>query len=269
MPTACAHGCSTLPVYTLPCAMMVSATGTGADANSTVSDRARATMIEARIRRVVTSSPLERGRCIDPQQPRLRPARIAPTMWRGAFEIKTIARLQAIVFVIAQPDFKGPAENVKEFLALMGIGFAAAALRLYTEKMRLHHRVPPSQQFHADSGIGLENFSLLGPHKAAILAGSLEQRQNIGAIKLGDTPQRGHRRTHLPALQRTEKADGHPRGASYLRERQTAAHTQAAKALARKVGSFSGQSNGALTLQHMHNRRRVQSARAAEEQRAL
>src|SRR4029077_21136031 len=53
---------------------------------------------------------LERGRSIDPKQPRLRAARIAPAMPRAAFEIKAVAGVQAIVLAFAQPNFKRSAQ---------------------------------------------------------------------------------------------------------------------------------------------------------------
>ncbi len=48
-----------------------------------------------------------------------------------------------------------------------------------------------------------------------------------------------------------------------MREGKSAARAQAAKALAGKSGGFGGESDGALTLQHVHNRSWVEAASAA------
>src|SRR5260221_12424596 len=197
-------------------------------------------------------APLKRGRSIDPKQPRLRAAGIAPAMRRGAFEVKAVAGLQAIVLAITKPDFKRAAKDVKEFFAFVRVGFAAAPAGFHTKKMRLHGRISPRQEFHAHAGVGLQNFSLRGPHEAGILTPSFEQRKNIGAIEARDAAEGGHGRAHLAALKRAEKADGDARGASHLREREPAARTQAAKALAGERGSFGGESAGALARQGKH-----------------
>src|SRR2546429_1639441 len=41
----------------------------------------------------------------------------------------------------------------------------------------------PSEQFHADVGRGFQNSSFPRAHQARIVAGSLEERKNIGSIK--------------------------------------------------------------------------------------
>src|SRR5260370_1190553 len=99
-------------------------------------------------------APLKRGRSIDPKQPRLRAAGIAPAMRRGAFEVQAVAGLQAIVLAVAQPDFKRAAEHVEEFLALVGVGFGAAPGGLHAETMRLPVGVAPGEKFHANTGRG-------------------------------------------------------------------------------------------------------------------
>src|SRR5258707_9701231 len=214
-------------------------------------------------------APLKRGRSIDPKQPRLRAAGIPPAMRRGAFEVQAVAGLQAIVLAVAEPDFKCAAEDVEEFLAFVCVGFAAAPAALHTEKMRLHDGIAPGEEFHAHAGIGLQDFSLRWTHEARILSGGFEQGKDIGAIEARDAPQGGHGRTHLAALERAEEAAGDSGGASHLREGKPAARAQAAKALAGESSGFGGERDGALALEHVHNRSGGEAASAAEKKRAL
>src|SRR6266849_7947871 len=162
-------------------------------------------------------------------------------MWRGAFKIEAVAGLQAIVLAVAEPDFKCAAEDVEEFLAFVGVGFAAAAAGFHAEKVRFHDGVAPGEEFHAHAGIGLQNFSLRWSHEAEIFAGGLEERKDIGAIEARDAAQGGHGRAHLAALERAEKADGDTGGASHLREGESATRAQAAKALPGERGGFGGE----------------------------
>src|ERR1700687_2984866 len=144
---------------------------------------------------------LERGRSIDPKQPRLRAAWIAPAMRRGALEIKAVAGVQAIVLPFAKPNFKRSAQDVQKFLAFMRVGFPAAATGFHAKKVRLHGGIAPGQQFHAHAGIGLQNFSLRRTHQAGIVSRGFEKGNDIGAIEARDAPQRGNGRTHLSALE--------------------------------------------------------------------
>src|SRR5258708_9628703 len=106
---------------------------------------------------------LKRGWSIDPKQPGLRTAGIAPAMRRGAFEVKAVARLQSIVLAGTQPDFKRAAKDVEEFLAFVRVGFAAAPTWFHTKKMRLHGGISPRQEFHAYACLGFHNFPLPCP----------------------------------------------------------------------------------------------------------
>ena len=68
------------------------------------------------------------------------------------------------MFATSQPNLKSAAKDVQEFLALVGVGFAATAAGFHAEKMRLHGGIAPSEEFHAHAGIGLQNFSLRRAH---------------------------------------------------------------------------------------------------------
>ena len=89
-------------------------------------------------------------------------------MWRGAFEIEAVTGLELVVLVVADPDFKCPANDVKKFLAFMCVRFAAAAAGLDAEEMRLHHFVAPSEQFHANAFGGFEDAAFLGRNEAGV-----------------------------------------------------------------------------------------------------
>ncbi len=120
------------------------------------------------------------------------------------------------MFLAIKPNFKITAKNVQELFAFMRIRFAAAASCFYAKKMRLHGCLPPGQKLHADTGSGLENFSLAGPDKAGIFRGCFKERKNIGPVETRDAAQRGNGRTHLAAFKRAEKANGNFGGARHL-----------------------------------------------------
>jgi hypothetical protein len=54
------------------------------------------------------------------------------------------------MFTFAQPDFKFSTKHMKEFLSLVGIRFTAAATGFDAEEVRLHRRVSPGKQLHAN-----------------------------------------------------------------------------------------------------------------------
>src|SRR6266849_580187 len=98
-------------------------------------------------------------------------------------------------------------------------------------------------------------------HEARILPGGFEQGKDIGAIEARDAAKSGDGRAHLPAFERAEKSDGDSGGASHLREGKPAARAQAAKALAGESSGFGGERDGALALEHVHNRSGVEADR--------
>src|SRR5690242_6142712 len=113
-------------------------------------------------------------RRVDPQDPGLLAPRILPAVRNRAFKIKTVARSQPIMLTLIQPDLKVPAKHVQEFLAFMRIGLAAAAAGLHAKKMRLHRRVAPGKQLHANVRRRFQNFSFGRPHQTLVFAGSFE-----------------------------------------------------------------------------------------------
>src|SRR4029077_20367612 len=66
------------------------------------------------------------GRSVDPQDPGFGAPRVLPAVRGRAFEIEAITRLEKVAFTLIQADFEFTAQHVEEFLALMGIRFAAA-----------------------------------------------------------------------------------------------------------------------------------------------
>src|SRR5579859_367394 len=103
-------------------------------------------------------------RRVDPQHPGFLAPRILPAVRNRAFKIKTVAGLQPVMLALIQPDFKVAPKNMQEFLALVRVGLAAAAAGLYAEKVRLHRRVAPGKQFHANIRRSFQNFSFGRPH---------------------------------------------------------------------------------------------------------
>src|SRR6266436_7472656 len=136
-----------------------------------------------------------------------------------ALEIKTVAGFQAVVFFAVQPDFKITTKDVQKFFALVRIGFAAATAGFDAEEMRLHRRIAPGEQFHANIRGGFQDFSLRWTNEPGMLTGSFEKREDVRAIKAGDTAERGDRRAHLAALEAAEKSHGYARRSRHLRER--------------------------------------------------
>jgi len=190
-------------------------------------------------------------------------------MRRGAFEIEAVARLQAMMFVVVQPDFKFAAQDVEKFFAFVGIGLAAAAARLDAEEMRLHRGVAPGEEFHAHAFGGFENLTLRGMDDAGVFLGGLEERKDVGAVVAGDAAKRGDGGTHLAALERTEESYGDAGGAGYLGKRELATKAEAAEALSGGDGVFGGGRNHSLALEDVDDGGGVQAAGPAEEDGAL
>src|SRR5581483_7325188 len=189
-----------------------------------VAIRKAAARVIVELRRFMFGSPLsffkrhaqsgfKTWRRVNPEQPCFRFSRISPAMRRGAFEIEAVARLQAMMFVVVQPDFKFAAQDVEKFFAFVGIGLAAAAARLDAEEMRLHRGVAPGEEFHAHAFGGFENLTLRGMDDAGVFLGGLEERKDVGAVVAGDAAKRGDGGTHLAALERTEESYGEAGGA--------------------------------------------------------
>src|SRR5208337_1435680 len=114
------------------------------------------------------------------------------------------------------------------------IRFATAAAGLNAKKMRFHGGLAPREKFHAHAGSGFEDFSLVGPHEAGIFRRGFKKREDIRAIKTRNAAQRGNGGAHLPAFERTEKADRNLRRPRHLREGQATPSTQSPEALAGK-----------------------------------
>src|SRR6266404_3268081 len=212
---------------------------------------------------------LKGGRRVDPQNPSFRAAGIFPAVRRGAFKIQAIARFQEIVAVVVQPEFELAAQDMQEFLAFVGVGFAAAAAGFHAEEVRLHGGVAPGEKFHADLGAGFEDFALRGTHKMLPFTVRFEEGDDVGFVKTGDAAERGDRTAHLAALEGAEESDGNAGGAGDLGEGKFAAHPEAAKALAGKLRRVGGGGDDALFFEDVHDGRGIQAARTAEENGAL
>src|SRR5262249_48940655 len=126
---------------------------------------------------------LKRWRRVDPQQPRLRRARIAPAMRCRALEIEAVAGIEFIVLVAPEPDFKFSANDVQKFFAFVCVGLAAAATGLDAEQVRLHGLVAPGEKLHADAFGGFEDAAFAGRDKARVFLGRIEERQKVGVVK--------------------------------------------------------------------------------------
>src|SRR6267142_6613672 len=148
-----------------------------------------------------------------------------------AFEIKTVAGFQAVVFFAVQPDFKITTKDVQEFFALVRIGFAAAAAGFDAEEMRFHRCIAPGQQFHADVRRSLQDFSLSWANEPGMFPCGFEKREDVGAIEAGDAAERGDRGAHLAAFETAEKSHGYTGRSGYLRERESAPRSQAPETL--------------------------------------
>jgi len=190
-------------------------------------------------------------------------------MRRGTFEIEAVAGLQTVMFLAVQPDFKVAAEHVEKFLAFVGVGFAAAAAGFDAEKMRFHHGISPGKQLHANVRGGFQNFSLMGPHEAGIIAGGLEEGQDVCAIEASDAAKRGDGRAHLAAFEGAEETHGDAGGLGDLREGEAAAGAQAAETLAGMRRSFGGSGDDSLALENVDDGSGIEAASAAQKNGAL
>ncbi len=190
-------------------------------------------------------------------------------MWSRAFEIEAVAGFQAVVLLAVQPDFKITTQDVQKFFALVRIGFAAAAARFYAEEMRLHRRIAPGEQFHANVRCRLQDFSLRWANEPGMFPGSFEKREDVGAIEAGNAAERGNRRAHLAPLEAAEKSYRYAGGSRDLREGESPADSQAPEALTGMRLYFRSGRNNALAFKHMNDGGRIEAAGAAEKNRAL
>ena len=171
--------------------------------------------------------------------------------------------------LILKPNFKFPAKDMKEFLALVSIGFPAIAAWFDAEEMRFHSGVAPGEQFHTDIGTGFENLAIGGMHESGGVAIGFEKRKKIGFVKTCDAAKRSDGRAHLPAFQCAEKTDGYAGSTSDLCERKIALKAQATKTLAGRLARVGGNNGKPLLLQNVNNGGGIQSAGAAKKDRSL
>src|SRR5256884_1465578 len=127
----------------------------------------------------------------------------------------------------------------------------------------------PSEQFHADVGRGFQNSSFPRAHQARIVAGSLEERKNIGSIKARDAAERRYRRTHLASLERAEKSDGNAGGFGNLCERKPPLGAQPAETLPGSERAFGGRRYHAPAPEGMGERGRDVAAGTAGKKSSL
>ena len=106
-------------------------------------------------------------------------------------------------------------------------------------------------------------------NKVLSVAVGFKHGEDIGFIKTRDALKCGDRRTHLAALQGTEKTDGNFCGASDLSERQPTFDTQAAEALAGRLQSSGGSGDDTLFFEDVYNRGRIKAASATQKESAL
>jgi hypothetical protein len=156
------------------------------------------------------------------------------------------------VLVVANPDFKCTANDVKKFLAFVGVGFAAAAAGLDAKEVRLHCFIAPGEKLHANAFGSFQDASLVGGNEARIILGVVEERKKVRAVVTRDASERGDRGAHLAAFQGAEKTDRHAGGTSDLDERKFALLPEAAKALAGRQNTFRGDGDNALTFQNVN-----------------
>src|SRR6202051_4344903 len=185
-------------------------------------------------------------------------------MRRGAFKIQAVTCFQKIVALVMQPEFELAAQDVKEFFAVMRVGFAAAAPGFHAEKVRLHRGVAPGEKLHADAGASFEDFALRRTHEMLRFAVGFEEGDDVGLVKAGDAAKRGDRAAHLSTLEGAEESDGDAGGAGDLGEGKFAAHAEAAKALAGKLWRVGGGGDEALLFEDVHDGGGIQAARAAQ-----
>src|SRR5882762_5536151 len=153
-------------------------------------------------------SRLKGGRGVNPQEPAFGFAGIAPAMRCGALEIEAVAGLETVVFVGVEPDFEFAAKDVQKLLALVSVGFTAAAAGLDAEEVRLHGGIAPGQQLHANAFGGLEDFALRGANYAGVVGGRFKEGKNVGVVITSDAAEGSDGSAHLSAFERAEKADG-------------------------------------------------------------
>lgn len=216
-----------------------------------------------------TESRLERGRCIDPQDPGFDTAGIFPAVRHGTLEIEAVAGLQDVMFVAIEPDFEYAAKDVKELFAFVGVGFAAATTGLDAEEVRLHSSIAPGEKLHANAGRGFEDLPLRGPDEALGFAFGFEEGNDVGFVETGDALKGRDGAAHLAALESAEKADGDAGGVGDLGEREAPTKAEAAEFLTGRVRGVGGSGDDTLFFQDVDDSGGIEAAISAEKDGAL
>ena len=186
-------------------------------------------------------------------------------MWRGAFEIETVAGTKTVVALVLEPDFEFAPQHVQKLFAFVGISFAASSSRLDAEQMRFHRGVAPGEELHAHLGAGFEDFAFGRANQGTGVAIGIKQRGDIGLIESSDAAERCDRAAHLTALEGTEKTHGDIRRACHLHQGETTLRAHPAKTLPRRLPSINRCYGVTLLFQDVNNRSGIKTASAAKE----
>ena len=190
----------------------------------------------------------------------------------AAFKIKTVAFFAAAGFRRSAGKFPACLSGCTEIPRLRARTIRRSRRRRDAKQMRLHQRVAPRQQFHAHAGAGVQNFALglasRGPDSLPTDQTAQECScgkiapvvRNVATDALICSRSSALRNpTETPAARATCESE-YP-----LRKRMRRKRAPTGLALGRVIRG----GKHALFSQQMHNRRSVQSARAAQKLRAL
>src|SRR5208337_1084707 len=128
-----------------------------------------------------------------------------PAMRGGALKVQAVSGLEPVPLA-SYLDLQLATQNEQELFPFVGVGFAAACLGSNAKQMRLHYRIAPGQQFHADARAGFQDLAALGGNQPAIAIRRVEKIEDAGLVEARQPAQRAYRCAHVGTLHRAEKA---------------------------------------------------------------
>src|SRR6266568_6544703 len=200
---------------------------------------------------------LKSRRRVHPQDPGLGASWIIPGVGHCALEIKTVAGLEA-VFFSPEKNLQLALEHKKKLFTDVSVGFATARVWSNAEKMRLHDRISPGQQLHADSRASFQDFACIRPHQMFVGFRGVVKIENVGFVIARQFAQSADRRTHLRPLESTEESNRDAGGLRNSSERCALLQAQLTQPSTDcPCRSIARRMNQPFPFQGLHNRRSV------------
>ena len=136
--------------------------------------------------------------------------------------------------------------------------------------MRLHYRVSPRQQFHANSRTCLQHLPLFGRNQATIGFRGIIKIKNIGLVKTRQLAQRAHGCTHMGAFKCAKKPHRDAGSLRHASQRKLSILAQLTQTNADGAGrAIWRRAHETRLFEHLHNGGSVQASDLAQKSGAL